>query len=117
MLDVNHTDNQERRIVMYCISIAYPKKDGGTFDFDYYAKKHIPMVTGLLGANADRAEVRKGVASPDGSAASFVCLANIWIKSVDEFQATLAKHGKEIMGDIPNFTNIQPILQVDEVVG
>jgi len=101
---------------MYCISIAYPKKDGGTFDFDYYAKKHIPMVTGLLGANADRAEVRKGVASPDGSTASFVCLANIWIKSVDEFQATLAKHGKEIMGDIPNFTNIQPILQVDEVV-
>jgi uncharacterized protein (TIGR02118 family) len=101
---------------MYCLSIAYPKKDGGTFDFDYYAKKHIPMVTRFLGANADRAEVRKGVASPDGSAASFVCMANIWIKSVDEFQATLAKHGKEIMGDIPNFTNIQPILQVDEVV-
>jgi uncharacterized protein (TIGR02118 family) len=101
---------------MYCISIAYPKKDGGTFDFDYYARKHIPMVTGLLGANADRAEVRKGVASPDGSAASFVCLANIWIKSVAEFQATLGKHGKEIMGDLPNFTNIQPILQVDEVI-
>ena len=77
MLDVYHTDNQEKRIVMYCISIAYPKKDGGTFDFDYYAKKHIPMVTGFLGANADRAEVRKGVASPDGSAASFVCLAEL----------------------------------------
>ena len=101
---------------MYCISIAYPKKVGGTFDFDYYAKKHIPMVALFLGANAVRGEVRKGVASPDGSAASFVCMANIWIKSVDEFQATLAKHGKEIMGDIPNFTNIQPILQVDEVV-
>jgi uncharacterized protein (TIGR02118 family) len=102
---------------MYCISIAYPKNDGGTFDFDYYAKKHIPMVAHFLGANAVRGEVRKGVASPDGSAASFVCLANIWINSVEEFQATLAKHGKEIMGDIPNFTNIQPIIQVDEVVG
>ena len=101
---------------MFCVSIAYPKEEGGTFDFEYYARKHIPMVTGLLGANADRAEVRKGVASPDGSAATFVCLANIWIKSVDELQATLAKHGNEIMGDIPNFTNIQPIIQVDEVV-
>ncbi len=101
---------------MYCISIAYPKKEGGTFDFDYYAKKHIPMVSHLLGANADRFEVRKGVASPDGSAASFVCTANIWIKFFHEFQVTLAKHAKEIMGDIPNFTNIQPILQVDEVV-
>ena len=116
MLDVNHADNQEKRIVMYCISIAYPKTDGGTFDFDYYLKKHIPMVGGYLGNNVDRAEVRKGVASPDGSAASFICMANIWIKSVEELQATLAQHGGEIMGDIPNFTNIQPIIQVDEVV-
>ncbi len=102
---------------MFSISIAYPKKDGGTFDFGYYAKNHIPMVTRFLGANSVRAEIRKGVASPDGSVASFVCLANIWIKSVEEFQATLAQHGGEIMGDIPNYTNIQPILQVDEVVG
>lgn len=26
------------------------------------------------------------------------------------------QHGAEIMGDIPNFTNIQPTIQVDEVV-
>ncbi len=58
---------------MYCISILYPKKDGSTFDFDYYAKKHIPMATRFLGANTVRAEIRKGVASPDGSSASFVC--------------------------------------------
>lgn len=113
MLIVN---DQERKNVMYCISIAYPKKDDGTFDFDYYMKKHIPMVGGYLGTNVDRAEVRKGVASPDGSAASFVCMANIWIKSVEELQATLSEHGGEIMGDIHNFTNIQPIIQVDEVV-
>ena len=102
---------------MYCISVLYPKKDGGAFDFDYYAKKHIPMVTRFLGTNSVRAEIRKGLASPDGSAAPFVCLGSIWIKSIKEFQSTLAQHGKEIMGDIPNYTNIQPILQVDEVVG
>lgn len=101
---------------MFCVSIAYPKKDEGTFDFEYYARKHIPMVTGFLGANAVKSETRKGIASPDGSVASFVCMANIWIKSVEELQATLATNGKEIMGDIPNFTNIQPIIQVDEVV-
>lgn len=101
---------------MFCVSVAYPSKDGGTFDFEYYTKKHVPLVARLVGANAVKAEVRKGVASPDGSAPSFVCLANFWIKSPQEFQATLATHGKEIMGDIPNFTNIQPILQVDEVL-
>ena len=82
---------------MYCISVAYPGKDGAKFDFDYYAKKHIPMVTRHLGPNTVKAEIRKGVASPDGSAASFI--------------------RPEIMGDIPHYTNIQPILQVDEVVG
>ena len=101
---------------MYCITVAYPKKDGGKFDFDYYAKKHIPMVAGFLGANCTKTEIRKGLASPDGSAASFVCLGSLWIKSIEEFQATLAQHGPEIMGDIPNYTNLQPILQVDEVV-
>lgn len=101
---------------MFCVSVAYPRKDGGTFDFEYYMKKHVPLVARHVGANAVKAEVRKGIASPDGSAPSFVCMANFWIRSVPEFQATLAAHGKEIMGDIPNFTNIQPILQVDEVL-
>lgn len=101
---------------MFCVSVAYPQKDGGTFNFEYYTKTHVPLVARLVGANAVKAEVRKGVASPDGSAPAFVCLANFWIKSVQEFQATLAAHGKEIMGDTPNFTNIQPILQVDEVL-
>jgi uncharacterized protein (TIGR02118 family) len=101
---------------MYCITVVYPKKDGGKFDFDYYAKKHIPMVSRFLGANHIKSEIRKGIASPDGSPASFVCVASIWIKSIEEFQTTLAQHGPKIMGDIPNYTNIQPILQVDEVV-
>ncbi len=101
---------------MYCISVAYPRKDGARFDFDYYKSRHIPMVMGFLSANAVKAEIRRGLASPDGSPASFVCLANIWIKSIEEFQTTLGKHGPQIMGDIPNYTNIQPILQVDEVV-
>ena len=101
---------------MFCVSVAYPRKDGGTFDFDYYTRNHVPLVARLVGANAVRAEVRKGIASPDGSAPSFVCLANFWINSFEEFQATLAAHGSEIMGDIPRFTNIQPILQIDEVL-
>jgi uncharacterized protein (TIGR02118 family) len=101
---------------MYCATVAYPRKDGGKFDFDYYTKKHIPMVTGYLGANNIKTEIRKGIASPDGSPAYFVCIASIWIKSIEEFQSALGQHGEEIMGDIPNYTNLQPILQVDEVL-
>lgn len=100
---------------MYCVSIAYPRKQGGKFDFDYFANKHIPMVTGPLGATAVRSEVRKGLSSPDGSPPAFVCLANIWINSLEEFNKVMAQHGREIMADVPNYTDIQPVLQIDEV--
>jgi uncharacterized protein (TIGR02118 family) len=101
---------------MYCVSIAYPQTAGACFDFSYYLEQHIPMVTGLLGDNCLKSQARKGITAPDGSPAAFVCLATIWISSVDEFQATLAQHGASIIGDIANFTDIQPLLQIDEVL-
>ncbi|BCG26901.1 hypothetical protein TUM18999_50920 [Pseudomonas tohonis] len=101
---------------MYCLFVAYPNNEGGTFDFDYYLKTHIPMVSEMLGDNLVRVEVRKGLASGDGSAAPFLCLANIWIKSIDSLQATLRKNGQAINEDIPRYTNIAPLLQVDEVL-
>jgi uncharacterized protein (TIGR02118 family) len=101
---------------MYCASGFYPRTEGGTFNFDYYAKKHIPMVVALLGRNAIRSEVRKGVAAADGSPAPYVCVGSVWVHSIDEFLATLARHGPQIMGDVPNYTNIPPVLQVEEVV-
>ncbi len=66
---------------MHCLFVAYPNNEGGTFDFTYYLEKHIPMVSEMLGDNFVKAEVRKGLASGDGSAAPFLCVANIWIKS------------------------------------
>ncbi|OYU97848.1 MAG: ethyl tert-butyl ether degradation protein EthD, partial [Burkholderiales bacterium PBB5] len=35
--------------------------------------------------------------------------------SVEALQAGLAKHGAEIMGDVKNYTDAQPILQISEV--
>ncbi len=99
---------------MFCVTVIYSQKDGGTFNFDYYTKKHVPLVCRLV--DVVKVEVRKGAASLDGSAPSFVCICSHWINSPQEFQAAMAKHGAEIMGDIPNFTNMQPILQLDEVL-
>ena len=35
---------------------------------------------------------------------------------LDELQKALFKHGQEILADIPNYTKIQPIMQVNEVM-
>jgi hypothetical protein len=42
--------------------------------------------------------------------------ASIHINSIEEFQTMFAKHGAEIMADIPNYTNVEPAIQSDEVL-
>ena len=76
-------------------------------------KKHIPLVAGLVGA---KIEVRRGISSATGSTAAFVCIGTIPIDSVAAFQTILAQHGAEILADIPNYTNIEPIIQYDEIL-
>ena len=98
---------------MQCATVLYPNKEGGRFDFEYYTSKHVPMAARLL---AGSIEVRKGISGPDGSPAAFVCVATIWIDSLEQFQTAITKNGAAVMGDIPNYTNIEPIIQLDEVL-
>jgi hypothetical protein len=36
--------------------------------------------------------------------------------SAGEFQGAAAAHGPEIFADIPRFTNVQPVVQINDVV-
>ena len=98
---------------MNYVTVTYPSKDDAKFDFDYYMKKHIPMVTRLL---ANDIEVCKGKSSLTDAPPAFVCIARIRINSIEEFSAAMAQHGATILGDIPNYTNIEPFVQIDEVL-
>ena len=98
---------------MHRVTVLYPNKLDMKFDFDYYLKKHIPWVAGLVGQSI---EVRRGISTPAGLPAAFLCIATIPIRSVEAFQAIFAEHGGEILADIPNYTNSEPIVQFDEIL-
>ena len=98
---------------MQRVTVLYQNKDGAHFNFDYYMAKHVPWVAGLAGSSI---EVRRGLSAANGAAAPFVCVATIHINSIDEFQAMFAKHGAQILADIPNYTNIEPFVQFDEIL-
>lgn len=98
---------------MQRVTVIYPNKEGAKFNFDYYTKKHVPWVAGLVGKSI---EVRRGISAASGSPAPFVCLATILVESIDQFQVVFAKHGAEILADIPNYTNIEPFVQFDEIL-
>ena len=99
------------------VSVLYPNRENGTFDMDYYLNTHLPMVSGLLGESLKGATVEKGLggATP-GSTAPFAGMGNMYFDSVADFGEAFGPNAEKIMGDLPNFTNIEPIIQVSEVM-
>jgi len=103
---------------MVRITVLYPNEAGKTFDYDYYVNKHMKLVRDRLGSAIVRTEVDKGVAGgAPGAPAPYVALGHVYCNSIADFQKGMGQHGKEIMGDIPNYTNIQPQIQISEVIG
>jgi uncharacterized protein (TIGR02118 family) len=104
---------------MTTISVIYPRSPNATFDYAYYEETHLPLVIekwrdgGLIDVEALR-----GVSALDGSDAPSFAIALIRFDSIDSFRAAIAgEHAAEIMGDIPNFTSVLPLLQVNEIIG
>ena len=101
---------------MTTLSVLYPREEGASFDFDYYENVHLPLVTrlwadaGLTGGGALR-----GTRGGTGGEAPFFAIGLIHFESAEALtKAMNGPHAPEIMGDIPKFTSVSPILQVNE---
>ncbi|MFY0604579.1 MAG: EthD family reductase [Flavobacteriaceae bacterium] len=102
---------------MIKVSVLYPNAEGKKFDMHYYCNTHIPLVKKLLGSALKGATVEKGLGGAvPGSPASFAGMGNMYFDSVEEFGNAFGPNANEIMGDLPNFTNIEPVVQVSEVM-
>lgn len=101
---------------MIKVSVLYPNNEGSTFDMGYYCHSHIPMVRTKLGTACKGVAVEQGLggAAP-GSRATYVAMGHLYFDSVEAFQAAFGPHAGAIMGDIPNYTDIQPTIQISEV--
>jgi len=98
------------------VQIFYPPTPSGRFDMAYYCEKHMPMVKARIGDACTGFSVDAGLAGgAPGAPAPYVAVGTLHLTSVEALQAALAKHGAEIMGDVPNYTDAQPILQISEV--
>lgn len=102
---------------MIKVSVMYPATPGARFDHDYYRDKHMPLVARLMGANCHHYTVDKGLAGgAPGQPATYVGMCHIYCESVAAFQAGFGPNAAQIMGDIPNYTDLQPVVQISEVV-
>jgi len=101
---------------MIKVSVLYPNNEGSNFDMQYYLEKHIPMVRKKLGAACKNVAVEQGLGggAPDAPAA-YSAMGHLYFDSVETFQTAFGPHAEAIMADIPNYTNVQPAVQVSEV--
>jgi len=101
---------------MIKVSVLYANTAGKKFDRNYYAKTHMPMVQQKLGAPCRRIEIDYGLAGgAPGSAPPFFAIVHLYFDSVEAFQAAFSPHAEVILADIPNYTNVEPVIQISEL--
>jgi uncharacterized protein (TIGR02118 family) len=100
---------------MIKVTVFYPS-GSGKLDMDYYLNSHIPSCQKLLSLyGLIRIEVDKGIDSPEG-AALYTVIAHLVFESAEQMQKGMQAHDPELAADVKNYTDIQPIFQVSEVL-
>jgi len=96
------------------VSVMYPN-EGSEFDMGYYLGTHGSLVRGKWDSLGLKSlKVIKGLATSDpDTLPPCQLIALLEFGSVEESQAAVADSGDEVLGDIPNFTDIQPVIQVN----
>jgi uncharacterized protein (TIGR02118 family) len=98
-------------------TVLYPSS-ATRFDYDYYVNKHTPLVNELWKPHGlVSVEISKGISGiAPGSKPAFVTITNLVFTSTEALYAALAASGAQVMGDIANFTDVQPEVQLSEIL-
>ncbi|KPU96849.1 ethyl tert-butyl ether degradation protein EthD [Variovorax paradoxus] len=102
---------------MIKVSVMYPYTEGARFDHDYYRDKHMPLLKARMGDACKSYTIDKGLAGgAPGAKPTYVGMCHVFCDSVEAFQGAFGPHAKEILGDVRNYTDIAPVMQISEVV-
>jgi uncharacterized protein (TIGR02118 family) len=100
------------------ITVLYDNTDDATFDLAYYMATHMPLVDakfkpfGLKGWR-----VLKAVGTPTGETPRYSIIANLEFDAAEQFKAAVAAEGSVVFGDVPNFSNKDPVVVIGDLVG
>lgn len=101
---------------MIKVSILYPNKPGSHFDMSYYLTTHMPVAMGLLGKGLQKTEVDAGLQGTNpGEPPSFFAGCQLYFHSIDAFLKAWNPAAAELIADIPNYTDVTPMIQLNEV--
>jgi uncharacterized protein (TIGR02118 family) len=101
---------------MIKVAIFYPNGEGKTFDMDYYSNKHMPMAASLFGESLKAMSIDKGLASGTPNApVPYLAIGYFYFETMASCQSAMKPNSEKLRADVPNYTNIQPLIQISEV--
>ena len=104
---------------MVKVSILYPYPIGHDhfFDIDYYAQQHMPMVADLFGDALKHYTIEVGQAgrTPDDPL-PYLAIGSFYFDELVDYENAFGQNAEQILGDIPNYSSVQPIVQISKVV-
>ena len=103
---------------MIKVTVMYANTPGARFNHEYYRDKHMPLLKARMGEICKNYTVDRGLAGGGAldAPAPYVAMCHIFCDSIEAFQSGFGPHAQEIMGDIPNYTDLSPLIQISEVV-
>jgi uncharacterized protein (TIGR02118 family) len=98
------------------VSVLYPNKPNARFNTEYYLNVHIPMAITRMGAaiKGVSVDIGTGGAQP-GEAPPFAAMCHFICDSPQAFNDAFVPNAEALMGDIPNYTDIEPVIQISEI--
>ena len=103
---------------MIKVTVLYPNEEGTKFDHGYFTTTHLNLVQSLMSPmGLVNVEMEKGISGADPNApAPFIAIVHLYFNTVEEVHTAFMEHAGAIMGDISNYTDIKPQIQISEAL-
>ena len=92
---------------MIKVSVMYPKTEDSTFDMEYYKTAHMDIVRN--GMKPLRIEIDQAVDGP------YMAIGHLYFDSLEALGAS-PDGAAAAAADVPNFSNVESVMQISEVV-
>ena len=93
------------------ITVLYPA--GVNFNMNYYLSSHMPMVQ----KNMSSFGMTGWRVTQNSGESPYAVTCELYLESLPKFQEGMGNHGEEILGDVKNFSDKEPVLMPGEVTG
>jgi uncharacterized protein (TIGR02118 family) len=101
---------------MISVTILYPYSADKKFDWDYYMTSHLSLIKSKLGNSVKSFTIEKGLNGSDPSQPpAYIAVSRLVFENKDDLASFIAFR-PQARADSPNYTDIVPITQINEVM-